>query len=314
MIWPEMETALPTVSVIIPARDAAATLKRALGSVRDQSYSNVVDVVVATADAGSARVAQDSGATVVDNPGGRTPSALNRALSASSGEVIVRCDAHSVLLPGYIERAVETLIRTGADNVGGMQVPVGKSFWESAIAAAMTSRLGAGDARYRLGGEEGPVETVYLGVFKRTTLERIGGFDETFTRTQDYELNHRIIQSGGVVWFDPELKVEYRPRGSLRGLARQYFDYGRAKRQFSRKHPRSLRWRQLGPPAAVVVLGISLVATPFWGYALLAPAAYVGTLLLAGGGQVARHGKAAIGTPVALIAMHLSWGLGFLTG
>lgn len=300
--------------MIIPARDAAHTLRRALESVRNQTYSNVVDVVVAAADAESARVAQESGAIVVGNPGGRTPAALNRALSSSSGEVIVRCDAHSVLPPGYIERAIETLIRTGADNVGGMQIPVGQSFWERSIAAAMTSPLGAGDARYRLGGEEGPVETVYLGVFRRSTLMRIGGFDEMFTRTQDYELNHRIIESGGVVWFDPNLKVEYRPRGSLRALARQYFDYGRSKRQFSRKHPRSLRWRQLGPPGAVVMLGLSLSVAPFWPYSLLAPAAYIGTAFLAGAIEAARHRWAALGVPLALLTMHLAWGFGFLRG
>jgi succinoglycan biosynthesis protein ExoA len=314
MIWPEMAQALPTVSVIIPAKDAAATVQRALESVRDQTYSNVTEVVVAAADSESAEVAQAFGATVVNNPEGGTPAALNRALSYSSGEIIVRCDAHSVLPPGYVERAVETLMRTGADNVGGMQVPVGESFWERSIAAAMGSRLGAGDARYRVGGDEGPVETVYLGVFRRSVLERIRGFDEAFTRTQDYELNHRIIESGGVVWFDPGLEVEYRPRGSLRDLARQYFEYGQAKRQFGRKHPGSLRWRQLGPPAAVVVLAASVAVAPFWGYSLLAPAAYLGTVMLAGAVQGFRHVKTATGVPLALLTMHMAWGIGFLRG
>lgn len=314
MIWPEMENAPPTVSVIIPARDASETLGLALEAVRNQTYPNLVDFVVAAADSASATVAEEHGASVVQNLDGRTPSGLNRALERSSGEIIVRCDAHSILPPTYVERAVSTLLRTGADNVGGMQIPVGKSFWERAIAAAMASPLGAGDARYRLGGDEGPVETAYLGVFRRSTLDRIGGFDEAFARTQDYELNHRIIESGGVVWFDPELKVEYLPRGSLRTLARQYFDYGRAKRQFSRKHPRSLRWRQLGPPGVVVVLGLSLAIAPLWPHSLLAPAVYFGTALLAGARELGRHREAALGMPLALLTMHLAWGLGFLRG
>ncbi|MDX1469799.1 MAG: glycosyltransferase family 2 protein, partial [Acidimicrobiia bacterium] len=216
----------PTVSVIIPARDAAETLPKTLRAINKQGYPDVVEVIVAAADAETARVAAEEGARVVDNPFATTPAGLNLAIRASSGEVVVRCDAHAVLPPDYVSRAVETMARTGAENVGGMQVPVGTTPWEKAIAAAMSSPLGAGDARYRIGGKEGPAETVYLGVFRRETLERLGGFDERFLRAQDYELNHRIIGSGGLVWFDPELRVEYRPRGSLGSLARQYFQYG----------------------------------------------------------------------------------------
>ena len=107
-------------------------------------------------------------------------------------------DAHSVIPPGYLDRAVQILIDTGADVVGGMQVPVGRTAWEKAIAAAMSSRLGAGDARYRIGGKPGRADTVYLGVFRKSTLERLGGYDEHFDRNQDYELNQRIRDSGGI--------------------------------------------------------------------------------------------------------------------
>lgn len=294
----------PTVSVIIPARDAADALPGALESVRKQDYGNVIEVIVAAADESTAAVSD--GATVVSNPGGSTPSGLNRALAASSGEVIVRCDAQSTLPQGYVSRAVETLARTGAAAVGGMQVPVGSTPWEHAIAAAMRSRLGAGDARYRVGGSEGPVETVYLGVFARETLVDLGGYDEQFIRTQDYELNHRIIAAGGVVWFDPALAVEYRPRGSLVQLWRQYFEYGQAKRQFRGKHPGSLRWRQLAPPVLVVALAVAIIASFWWPLALVVPIAYAAALLIA---------ALAMGQPrstLALATMHLAWGLGFL--
>lgn len=287
-------------------------LERALESIKEQTYPNITEIIVSAADSESADTAGRLGATVVENPSGATPIALNLAIEASTGDVIVRCDAQSKLPSDYVERAVETLVRTGADNVGGMQVPVGDTFWERAIAAAMSSWLGAGDARYRLGGESGPVETVYLGVFRRSTLERVGGFDETFLRTQDYELNHRIIASGGTVWFDPGLRVEYKPRGSLRALARQYFEYGRAKRQFSRKHPGRLRWRQLAAPALVVVLAGSGLLSLYWPVLGLVPAVYVAEVLVAGVVTARRHGAAALGAPLALATMHFAWGLGFL--
>ena len=297
--------------MIIPARAAADSLPRALDSVRSQTYPHIVEVIVAAADEETARVAAGAGARVVRNPVGTTPAALNLALGVARGEVIVRCDAHAVLPPDYVERAVDTMARTGAENVGGMQVPVGGTLWEEAIAAAMSSRLGAGDARYRTGGEEGPVETVYLGVFPRATLERLGGFDEDFVRNQDYELNHRIIESGGLVWFDPELRVEYRPRGSLRALARQYFQYGRAKRQMTRKHPGSLRWRQLAAPALVLALIASILLSIVSLWALAVPVLYLVTLGLAG--VVAGKGATSIGKTLALTVMHVSWGIGFLT-
>jgi glycosyltransferase involved in cell wall biosynthesis len=300
---------LPTVSVIIPALNAAEALPTALDSVTKQSYENIVDVVVAAGDDDTALAAQGR-AKVVRNPALRTSTALNLAIAASNGEVIVRCDAHARLPADYVETAVETLFRTGAEVVGGMQVPVGETKWQRGIASAMSSFLGAGGARYRTGGEEGPVETVYLGVFRREAIDRVGGFDDHFIRNQDYELNHRIIESGGTVWFNPALRVEYRPRSSLTSLARQYFEYGRAKRRFSRKHPGSLRWRQLLPPALVVGLGAAVVVSFWWSPALLLLILYGGSML--GAGVSARAGAWRVA--IALITMHLSWGTGFLTG
>jgi glycosyltransferase involved in cell wall biosynthesis len=296
---------LPSVSIVIPARDAAGPLRHALDAVEAQTYPNIAEVIVAAADAVTAAAAR--GFRVVDNPAGTTPAGLNRAIEASTGEVIVRCDAQASLPPRYVERAIDTLLRTGADNVGGMQVPVGVSPWEKAIAEAMRSRLGAGDAHYRVGGEEGAVETVYLGVFPRGVLQRLGGFDEDFVRNQDYELNHRIIESGGTVWFDPELRVEYRPRGSLAALARQYFEYGRAKRQFNHKHPGALRWRQWAAPVLVAALAASLVASIWFPPVLAVLVAYATGMVIAG----ATTDASPLRVAAALATMHLSWGVGF---
>ena len=306
-----MNKTMPTVSVIIPAKDAAEGLPRALESIAAQTYQNIIEIIVAVADTATSDAA--IGSKVIENPSGSTPVGLNQAIKASSGDVIVRCDVHSVLPKDYVTRAVETLQRTGAANVGGMQVPKGTTFWERAIAAAMTSRLGAGDARYRIGGEEGPVETVYLGVFRRDVLARLRGFDESFPRTQDYELNHRIIESGGVVWFDPELRVEYRPRGSLRSLTSQYFQYGLAKRRFNRKHPGGLRWRQTASPLALIAVVICLLTAVRYPIALVIPAVYLAALTIQG--IRAAQGKASwIGTAAALFTMHMTWGAGFLRG
>ncbi|MEX0797231.1 MAG: glycosyltransferase family 2 protein [Acidimicrobiia bacterium] len=305
-----MENSLPSVSVVIPALNAADKIGAALSSITSQEYENIAEVIVAAGDDDTLRVAKDLGAIVVHNPSGRTPDALNLGIDLATGDVVVRCDAQSVLPDSYVSIAVETLVRTGAVNVGGMQVPVGTTFWERAIAAAMASPIGAGDARYRTGGNEGPAETVYLGVFDRERLEALGGYDAEFARNQDYELNHRIIESGGLVWFNPALKVEYRPRGSLRDLWDQYFQYGQAKKRFARRHPGSLRWRQLAPPLLVIGLLLSLIASFFWLWALAVPAAYL-TAITLGTLIMPRRLRANAGTILALATMHIAWGLGF---
>ncbi len=304
----------PTVSIVIPAANSASTIGEAIRSVQAQDYPHIVDIVVAAADEESAKVALNAGARVVENPSRLTPVALNLAIGASSGDVVVRVDAHSTVPPDYVSTAVSTLLETDAENVGGMQVPVGSSFWSRAIAAAMASPAGSGDARYRIGGPPGPAETVYLGVFKRSTLERLGGFDESYVRHQDYELNERIRAEGGTVWFDPRLKVNYRPRSSLRALARQYFDYGSWKRAFSGANPGSLRLRQMASPVIVIVLAGSFVASLWSPWALLVPGFYIAGLAGAGLLIMKRAGIAALGVPLALATMHLSWGLGFLLG
>jgi succinoglycan biosynthesis protein ExoA len=173
-----------------------------------------------------------------------------------------------------------------------------------------------GDARYRLGGAAGPVDTVYLGVFDRTWLERVGGFDPRFHRNQDYELNWRIREAGGVVWFDPALRVSYRPRSGIGALARQYFEYGQWKRRMLALHPGSLRLRQTAAPLLVVGLAGSLtlaISRPLLGSVL--PAAYLLALLVTAAGETRRRrDPAAVLTVVAIPVMHLSWGVGFLLG
>lgn len=307
-------TETPSVDVIIPAADASASIGDAIDAVRAQRYPNLGSIVVATSDEATRRVAGDHGAIVIPNPTGTTPAGLNLALAATRADYIARVDAHSTIPVGYLRLAVEVLIDTGADNVGGMQVPVGRTIQERAIAAAMSSPIGAGNARYRVGGAAGPTDTVYLGVFRRSTLERLGGYDERFERNQDYELNHRIRESGGLIWFDPRIRVLYRPRGSFLALARQYFDYGRWKREFSRRHPGNLRWRQVAAPLLVVLLTASVVIGLFWRPAWLAFGGYALVLIGAGLRESPRIGVAALVVPAALATMHLSWGLGFLFG
>jgi cellulose synthase/poly-beta-1,6-N-acetylglucosamine synthase-like glycosyltransferase len=307
----------------MPVLDAAATLAEAVAAALDQDYPGEVEVVIAHGPSRDgtaavlARRAADPRVRVVPNPSGGTAAGLNAAVAASRGEVVARCDAQSRFPRHYLRRAVEILTETGADNVGGTQAAVGTTYLSRTVAIAQTTFLGVGDARYRTGGKPGAVDTVYLGVFRRAALERVGGFDEGQVRNQDYELNWRLRESGGTVYYHPDLAVAYTPRSGLRSLWRQYFQYGIWKRVMLHKHPRSLRWRQLAPPGLVAGLAGSAVmpATPWPWVAAIVPGAYLiallgATLLEAG----RRHDAAALALPAVLPAMHLSWGLGLLVG
>jgi hypothetical protein len=207
------------------------------------------------------------------------------------------------------------LERTGADNVGGLMSAAGETNLEQAIATAMTSKLGVGNAPFHVGGEEGPADTVYLGVFRRTALDRVGGYDEDFVRAQDWEMNYRIRSTGGTVYFSPKLSVSYRPRSSLSALAQQYFHYGRWRRQVMRAHPGSVNLRYLAPPLAVLGVVAGLVFSTFLSvWTLTAPAGYLALVL--GGSLYIGRGlplRALGWLPVVLATMHMSWGVGFLS-
>jgi succinoglycan biosynthesis protein ExoA len=313
-------TTWPSVSVVMPVRDEAEQLEAAVAAVLAQEYPGRVQVCLAVAPSrdGTERIARrlaerHDGVAVVDNPAGSTPAGLNAAIGATTGEVIVRVDGHAELSPGYIRRAVETMRRTGAVNVGGIQRAEGVTDFERAVAAAMTSRFGTGDATFHYGGDEGPTDTVYLGVFERVALEAAGGFDDTLARNQDYELNIRLRRAGGTVWFDPALWARYRPRGSLRSVARQYLEYGRWKREVVRRHPSSLRWRQAAPPALVVAVLGSLAAAVVRRGALAVPAAYA-AIVVAAAAVAGRSPREVARLAVIFPTMHLSWGAGFLGG
>jgi GT2 family glycosyltransferase len=212
----------------------------------------------------------------------------------------------------YISIAVGLLETTGAVNVGGIMAAEGQTEFENAVASAMRSPLGVGAAKFHTGGSAGESDTVYLGVFKREALLAIGGFDEHFTRAQDWELNYRLRQNGGKIYFDPRLTVTYRPRRSLLALGKQYFEYGRWRRVVSRTHKGTINLRYLAPPFTVIGTITSLIAGIFQPIFFI-PAAVYGLFLVFASLKIGKSIKERIYLPAILLTMHMSWGVGFIT-
>ncbi len=311
----------PRVAVVMPVLNEQRHLWAAVEAICAQDYAGELEIVLALGpstddtDAIAADLAAaDPRIRTVRNPTGLTPCGLNAAIAASTHEVVVRVDGHAILPPDYVRTAVEVLLATGADNVGGVMAAEGVTNFEQAAARAMRSWLGLGGARFHLGGEDGPAETVYLGVFRREALLRVGGFDEKMRRAQDWELNHRIRQSGGIIWFTPRMQVTYRPRSDFRALAKQYFRTGQWRREVTRRHPGTASARYLAPPVAVLaIVGGTVLALTGRRLGLAAPLGYAATVL----GGAAFNGRglprdAALMLPAVYATMHLSWGAGFL--
>jgi glycosyltransferase involved in cell wall biosynthesis len=307
----------------MPVLNEEQHLHEAVAAILQQDYPADVELVIALGPSrdGTDEVAEKLAAVnpnirLVRSPTGRTPAGLNLAVRTARHPVIARVDGHSLLPDGYLRTAVTLLETVGADNVGGVMAAQGKTPFEQAVARAMTTRLGVGPAAFHQGGAAGPADTVYLGVFRRETLLRLGGYDETYVRAQDWELNYRIRRSGGLVYFSPDLRVTYRPRGTVTGLARQYFNSGRWRRSLVQRYPASASLRYLTPPAALIAVAGGLAVAAFGRrIGLAAPAGYLASVV-AGSVVTGRSlPPAAIARlPFVYMTMHGAWAAGFLTG
>jgi succinoglycan biosynthesis protein ExoA len=322
------------VSYVMPVLNDASHVRAAVGSILAQAYDGPVEVLIAlgpsidgTGELVADLAARDTRVRVLENSVGSTPAGLNIGIRAAVHPVVVRVDSHSMLPVDYTRIAVEALVRTGADNVGGIMDARGETAFERAVALAYTTPVGLGGSAFHVGGDEGPAETVYLGVFRRSALERVGLFDETIKRGQDWELNRRLRDTGGTVWFTPKLAVTYRPRSTVERLARQMFSTGLWRGELARRFPADNGIRYFVPPLMVVGVALGILlgigglvqlavgATPWLLVGLAAPAVYLLFVLLAALVYARGHGAAVFGWfLVVLPCIHVAWGLGFVLG
>jgi len=261
------------ISIIVPCRNEVRHIRALLDSVFHQELGGMnVEVLISDgmSEDGTRLVLREfeekfKNLRVLDNPDKIVSAGMNRAIGEAKGEIIIRMDAHSVYARNYVRSCVEVLTETNADNVGGPALTRAEGYIAQAIAHAYHTPFASGGAKFHDPRYEGPVDTVPYGCWRKSTLERLGLFDEKLVRSQDDELNVRIISSGGTVWQSPRIISWYRPRASLPALLWQYFQYGFWKVAVLHKHRRLASWRNVVP-------GVSFLA----GIALLACAAGAG--------------------------------------
>jgi glycosyltransferase involved in cell wall biosynthesis len=230
-------TMLPTVTIAMPAYNEENYIEACIASVQAQDYpKDRIEILVAdgrstdrTLDILARLSAEDPRIKVVDNPARLQAAGLGQMVKQATGDIIVRMDVHCEYAPDYVRRCVETLERTGADNVGGAQRAKSKSFFQRALCAALDSPLGVGGAAYRSADSEGFVDTVFLGAFRRKVFETVGLWDPGAITNEDAELNQRILEAGGQIYLSRDIVVHYFPRDSFKTLAKQYYKYGRGR-------------------------------------------------------------------------------------
>ena len=312
----------PAVSVIMPVLNEAGHLEAAVESILSQQYSGELELllVLGASSDGTNQVAErlaaaDKRIRLVENSKSLTTVGVNLGVKAAKHNVIVRIDAHSEPTPGYLQRGVEILFEQGAAEVGGIMDARGRSAFQQAVAFAYKSRFGIGGGAYHLGGEASEAESAYLGIFQRNAFESVGGYDESIVRGEDWDLAQRLKAAGGKVWFSPELRVIYWPRGRVSKLVRQFYSTGVWRGDLTRRDPARASRRYFVPPVAVLAILFGFFFLPFGLTVGVIPA--TGYLLIVAAVACTAKGltlKVRAALVVALVVMHMSWGWGFLVG
>ena len=330
------EQAAYSVSFVIPILNEARHVRAAVESVLAQeglAEHEVILVVGKSKDNTDAIVAElaahHDNVVVVSNPDNAISRAMNLGISAARFGIVIRVDAHSLLQPDYAAKAAASLRETGAANLGGRMRAQGTTPFENAVAWAYNSRVGLGGAIYHVGEVAGPAESAYLGVFDRKALSEIGGFDETLSRGEDWELNFRFRESGQLVWFAPDLEVVYRPRSTFRALAKQFYASGRWRAELIRRLGQRIPLRYFLPPVLVATLlasGLAILVSLFFTFAagpaaligilagLAIPVVYLAALAIVAAFAPGLDAATRVRLPLVLASMHVCWGWGCLLG
>lgn len=319
---------LPFVSIIMPIRNEANFIERAITSILNQDWpAEKMEILVVdgmsndgTREIVKKLTAIDSRIKMLDNSYRIVPAAMNIGLKAACGDLFIRVDGHAEVAPDFVMESVKCLHEhPQAWVVGGYIETVADSYVGRVISSAMQSPIGVGNSRFRLGDYEGFVDTLAFGAHHKWIVDRVGCFDEELVRNQDDEFNMRVILAGGKIWMSKSIKSKYFSRGSLCKLYRQYFQYGFWRIRTLQKHKRPAAFRQVVPILFVLSLLLLCLAgllwRPFW-VLLGAEAALYGLALLAGALNVGRRAgwQYAPLSPLVFIILHFGYGLGSLWG
>lgn len=321
----------PFISIIIPCYNEVNFIKKFLQNIVDQDYPRE-KVEVFLVDGISNDGTREEIATFIksysyihllDNEKRYVPFALNKGILNSSGEVIIRMDVHAEYPSDYFSTLVESLYQLKADNVGGswITLPGNSAIKSLAIASALSSPFGVGNAYYRLNIKTiRQVDTVPFGCYRKSVFDRIGLFDEDLLRNQDDGFNAKLTKSGGKIFLIPDIKIRYYARTSIKSIVKMFYQYGLFKPLGNKKAGRPATLRQFVPPLFVLFLIFCGIGTLFTNSALLVGipglAFYLLINLIFTFSISIKHSQPRLifYMPWIFFILHISYGFGYLHG
>lgn len=314
------------VVVAVPALNEAQGIETVLRGLAAEA-DGFADFKIVVADGGSTdgtqaiveRLADElSCVSLIKNPGVIQSAGVNLVARCNPGaDILVRCDAHAVYPPHYIRSLVDTLDRVGSDSVVVPMDCVGRSCFEKAVGWISDTPVGSGGSAHRGGKRSGFVDHGHHAAFRMASFTATGGYDESFRQNEDAEFDNRLTARGGRVFLDAGIRIGYHPRGDLRGLWRQYFHYGFGRSRTARRHPHTIRLRQLAVPlhfcvsAAALALTVFTRQLPFLGWPLLYMSVLLATSIVL---AVSKRSLCGLLAGPAAGVMHTAWAAGFFTG
>lgn len=316
------------ISIILPVRNEANFIKKSLNSILAQDYpQHQIEILIAdgmstdnTREIVRAYQTEHPNIYLIENTGKIVPTGMNLALRQAKGDIIIRVDGHCIIATDYINKCVDHLSRGGIDGVGGPMHTIGEDFTSEVIALAMSSKFGVGNSSFRTEtGQSKSADTVPFPAYTRAIIEKVGLYDEELVRNQDDEYNYRIREAGGKILLADDVRSTYFSRGSFQKLWKQYFQYGYWKVRVLQKHPKQMSLRQFVPPLFVfsLLLALLLSFTLSWGWTTLAGliGVYLAANLIASFLTAKTKGfRYFWPLPLAFAIIHVSYGLGLLTG
>ena len=319
---------LPFVSLIIPTLNEEKYLEQTILSLLSNDYpSNKFEILLidGLSKDNTLVIAQRlakkfPNIRLMSNPKIYQSAALNIGIRESKGDFIIRADAHAIYDKNYIRSTIDLLQKNEYSNVGPVQVSIGRTLVEKAIAKAMNSKIGMGNAKYRLDKREVfEVKSVWLGAWKKETLIKINGFNENLPISEDFDLNYRLRRSGSKIAASNSIKAMYLVRKSLKGLFKQFYKYGFWKIKFLMTYPEEFQLRWLAPPILVFALFFSILLVKFISWSIFLPIAYIFILFLITFYFMIKSNsfKDLISSVILCLVfpvIHISWGVGFLYG
>jgi succinoglycan biosynthesis protein ExoA len=314
------------VVVAVPALNEAEVIEGVLRGLAAEA-ENFADLKIVVADGGSTdgtqaivnRLAAELPCvSLMHNPGKIQSAGVNLvAHRKCDADILVRCDAHAVYPKDYVKSLVQTLKRMDADSVVVPMDCVGRSCFENAVGWVSDTRIGSGGSAHRGGRRSGFVDHGHHAAFRMPAFMDTGGYDESFRQNEDAEFDNRLTARGGRVFLDAGIRIGYHPRGDFRGLWRQYFNYGFGRSRTARRHPHTVRMRQLVVPVHFCVSIVSLLLAastrqvPFLAWPLLYLSILLATSIVL---ALSKRSLCGLLAGPAAGVMHTAWAMGFLAG